>query len=408
MNNGERTEGLRWPVVGEVFLAFLGLGLTSFGGPIAHLGYFRRAFVLKRRWLEEYAFAEMLAVCQFLPGPTSSQLGMTLGFHRAGWLGGLAAWTGFTLPSAVLMAAVAMLATTAKGAWFLGLTHGLKLVAVVVVADALLGMARTLTPDLRRAMIAAVAFAIALFAAAMAGQVAAIALGAALGCWLSRTAEAPPPVPFRTPSRKMGYALLALFAVLLIGGPLLQAVANSRSLQLFNALFGPGALVFGGGHVVLPMLKQTMVTTGLVPADVFLSGYGAAQALPGPLFTFATFLGVAAGSPAGRAADGLLATVAIFLPGALVLFGVTPFWNAVREQAMFRAAIRGANAAVVGVLGAAFYNPILVTSIHSVADVCAAVVGFLLLNRLKAPPFVVVALGAGFGMIQTLMGGRAG
>jgi chromate transporter len=385
----------------DVFLAFLGLGLTSFGGPIAHLGYFRKAFVLKRRWLEEQAFAEMLAVCQFLPGPTSSQMGMSIGFHRAGWMGALAAWVGFTAPSALLMAAFAVFASFVQSAWLVGLTHGLKLVAVAVVADALFGMARTLTPDVRRAVIAVIAFVVTMLASAMVGQVVAIALGAVLGCWLTRSADVPPPAPLRTPSRATGLALLAIFAVVLVGGPLFQTANHSRFLQALNAFFAPGALVFGGGHVVLPLLKETVVASGLVSEDAFLSGYGAAQALPGPLFTFATFLGIEMAPPGGGAFGALTATVAIFLPGALSLFGVLPFWNAVREVATFRAAIRGANAAVVGVLGAAFYNPIWLSGVSSFTDVCAALFGFLLLNRLKAPPILIVILGAGFGLAQT-------
>jgi chromate transporter len=386
---------------GEVLRAFLALGLTSFGGPIAHLGYFRRAFVLQRQWLDEQTFAEMVAVCQFLPGPTSSQVGMTIGFHRAGWLGATAAWVGFTTPSALLMAAFAVFATTLQGHWLIGLTHGLKLVAVAVVADALFGMARNLTPDLRRALIAVLAFVVATLGAAMMGQIAAIALGAALGLWLARSSEAPPPAPFRSPSQIMGLALLGVFLLLLVGGPALQGVGGSDLLRRFNAFFGPGALVFGGGHVVLPMLKQTVVAPGLVPADAFLAGYGAAQAVPGPLFTFATYLGVSMKPPFGGAFGGLLGTVAIFLPGALILFGVLPFWNTVRERAVIRAAIRGANAAVVGVLGAAFYNPIWTSSIGSVVDVCVALAGFLLLNRLKTPPLLIVMLGSAWGVAMT-------
>jgi chromate transporter len=387
----------------EVLAAFLLLGLTSFGGPIAHLGYFRKTFVLKRQWLDEQTFAEMVAVCQFLPGPTSSQTGMTIGFHRAGWLGALAAWVGFTSPSALLMAAFAVFATTLQGRWLTGLTHGLKLVAVAVVADALIGMSRSLTPDVRRAMIAVLAFTVVGFASAMIGQVAAIALGAGFGIWLSRTSDAPPAAPFRSPSRATGSVLLASFILLLVGGPALQSVAGSDLLGRFNAFFGPAALVFGGGHVVLPMLKQTLVSPGLVTEDTFLAGYGAAQAVPGPLFTFATYLGVSMKPPIGGAFRGLLGTVAIFLPGALILFGVLPFWNAVREHSVIRAAIRGANAAVVGVLAAAFYNPIWTSSIASVFDICAALVGLVLLNGAKAPPLVVVVLGAIWGVARTFI-----
>lgn len=384
--------------VGEVFFAFLKLGLTSFGGPIAHIGYFRKEFVERRRWLAEHAFAEIVAICQFLPGPTSSQTGMALGFQRAGRLGALAAWTGFTLPSALIMAAFAVFATQTQGPGLSGLAHGLKLVAVAVVADALVGMARSLTPDLPRAGIALLAFLVAVVAPAMIGQVAAIALGAFLGIWLTRTAQAPPPVPFPSMSRRTGALLLMAFVLLLVGGPLLRPMAQSELVRGFDAFFGPGALVFGGGHVVLPLLKETTVAPGLVSEEVFLAGYGAAQAVPGPLFTFATYLGIVMPPPLGGVLGGLIATLAIFLPGALILFGVLPFWSAVRAQRRLRAAVTGAGAAVVGVLAAAFRDPIWSSGVHSALDLMAALVGFVLLVRFRAPPILIVILGVAWGL----------
>ncbi|HWA60340.1 MAG TPA: chromate efflux transporter [Caulobacteraceae bacterium] len=382
----------------EVFAAFLKLGLSAFGGPIAHLGYFRDEFVARRRWLDEAAYADLVALCQFLPGPASSQVGFGLGLMRAGPLGALAAWAGFTLPSAILMTAAAFGAAAMSGRIAQGLVHGLKLVAVAVVAQAVLGMARTLTPDARRAGIALVAVAIVTFASATLAQIAAIGLGAVAGLLLCRgEAQAVSPHVFKVP-RRIGIAALALYLVLLVGGPVVAAATGSLGLARFDAVYRSGALVFGGGHVVLPLLKEAVVDPGWVGQDTFLAGYGAAQAMPGPLFTFGAYLGAAMDGLPG-AAVGL---VAIFLPGLLALVAALPFWGALRARPAAQAALRGANAAVVGILGAALYNPVWTSAVLGPRDFAAALAGFVLLTAFRCPPIVVVALGAAVGVAGAL------
>ena len=388
---------------GEVFAAFLKLGLTSFGGPIAHIGYFRDAFVVRRRWVDETAFAELVSLCQFLPGPSSSQVGFAIGWLRAGPLGALAAWTGFTLPSAMLMTAVALGAAALQAAWLGGLVHGLKLVAVAVVAQAVFGMARTLTPDARRAAIAVLAIGIVTFTSAFAGQIAAIGMGALLGILLCRQQDAALPTPLGLGiSRRAGAVAIALFVAVLVGGPLLAAATGDPAVMHFNAFYRSGALVFGGGHVVLPLLQQAVVTPGWISQDSFLAGYGAAQAMPGPLFTFAAYLGAALHEPPNSVAGAALALAAIFLPGLLALIAVVPFWNRLRGHPTARAALAGANAAVVGILGAALYDPIWTSAVQGKADFLAAVAGFMMLTALRAPPIAVVVLGAGFGLLSVL------
>ena len=374
-----RVTPIRAGSAAEVFRAFLRLGLTSFGGPVAHLGYFRAAFVERRRWLDDRAFTDLVALCQFLPGPASSQTGFALGLLRAGLPGALAAWAGFTLPSAILMVLFAY------GAAFVGvgLLHGLKLVAVAVVAQAVFGMARTLCPDRPRATIATVAAVLLLLAPGAAAQFAALALGALAG--LAIGAEAAPPAAALAGAigRRTGIACLALYAALLLA-PL---------PPLFAAFYRSGALVFGGGHVVLPLLRDALVAPGLVTDPAFLAGYGAAQAVPGPLFTFAAYLGaVAAGLPGAA-----LALVAIFLPGMLALLGTLPFWDAVRAAPRAQAAMRGLNAAVVGILAAALYTPVWTGAVLRPADFAVVLIGFVLLAAWRAPPLLVVALGAAGG-----------
>ncbi len=371
---------------GEVFRAFLRLGLTSFGGPVAHIGYFRAEFVTRRRWLDDRAFTDLVALCQFLPGPASSQTGFALGLLRGGYAGALAAWAGFTLPSALLLVLFAYGAGRIEGsAAGQGLLHGLKLVAVAVVAQAVWGMARSLCPDRPRAAIGTAAAVLLLAAPGAATQIGAILLGAVAGLFLAADAGT-----FHAPSglrigRGVGAACLALYALLLVL-PL---------PGLAGAVYRSGALVFGGGHVVLPLLRDAVVTTGLVPQGAFLAGYGAAQAVPGPLFTFAAFLGtVAAGVP-----GAIVALVAIFLPGMLVLLGALPFWEAFRGHPRARAAMRGINAAVVGILGAALYTPVWTSAVQRPADVALALVGFVLLTVWRAPPLAVVALGAAAGVL---------
>lgn len=381
---------------GEVFLAFLRLGLTSFGGPIAHLGYFRDELVVRRRWIDEAGYADLVALCQFLPGPASSQVGFALGLLRAGPLGALAAWAAFTLPSALLLVLFAYGATLFEGPAGAGLLHGLKLVAVAVVAQAVWGMARALTPDRQRAGIALLSVFAVSFIPGAAGQVAAIALGAAAGLWLCRRLPVNPVghLTFRVP-KPIGALALLVFALLLVGLPALTAVSASQEVALFDAFYRAGALVFGGGHVVLPLLEAALVQPGWVSADAFLAGYGAAQAVPGPLFSFAAYLGAAMdAAPSGLAGAGL-ALVAIFLPGLLLVVGALPFWDAWRARPLAQAAMRGANAAVVGVLAAALYDPVWTSAVVAPADFALALTGFLLLTVWKAPPWiVVVAVGA--------------
>ena len=298
----------------EVLLVFLKLGLTSFGGPIAHIGYFREEFVVRRRWLDEQAYADLVGLCQFLPGPASSQVGFSIGLMRAGYIGGLAAWTGFTLPSAIALVLFAYGAGALSGPTGIGLLHGLRLVAVAIVAQAVWGMARTLCPDRERASIAVLAALIILMSTSSVGQIAAIALGGTAGLWLCRAAPAPSVGHISVPvSRIAGLWALSAFFLLLVGLPILRALAPSQSIALFEAFYRSGALVFGGGHVVLPLLREAFVTPGWVSDDAFLAGYGAAQAIPGPLFTFAAYLGAVVRPPPHGLAGAALGLIGIFL-----------------------------------------------------------------------------------------------
>lgn len=393
----------------DVFQTFLRLGLTSFGGPVAHLGYFRAELVERRRWLGERAYADLVGLCQFLPGPASSQVGFALGLMRGGWLGGLAAWAGFTLPSAILLVLFAYgagsLSDSVAGT---GLLHGLKLVAVAVVAQAVWGMARSLCPDRERASIATIAAILVLFAPTAVGQVSAIVLGAIAGLWLSRTATGPGaadpvPEPLAMPvSRTAGGACLALFLALLIVLPWLHGLGMGTAV--FDAFYRSGALVFGGGHVVLPLLRDAVVAPGWVSDSAFLAGYGATQAMPGPLFTFAAYLGAVLPGPLGGVLGATLALVGVFLPGILLLVGALPFWDALRARPRAQAAMRGVNAAVVGLLGAALYDPVWVSAVEQPADFALALLGFVLLVVWRAPPFLVVALGAAGGVGLGLTG----
>ena len=389
----------------EVFWAFLKLGLTAFGGPVAHLGYFREAFVRRRKWLDEAAYADLVALCQFLPGPASSQVGFGLGLRRAGALGALAAWVGFTLPSAVLMILFAYGVGFMTGTWALAVIHGLKLVAVAVVAQAVWGMARTLTPDARRIAIGALAFGLVTFIPGAVGQVGAIVLGGLAGLAVCRQGlEAPQRVHHPAMvSKRVGLFALAVFFVLLLGTPILATATHDPAIARFDAFYRAGALVFGGGHVILPLLKQGFVDTGWVGPDTFLAGYGAAQALPGPLSTFAAFLGAALrGQPNGLFGAGL-GVVGIFLPGMLTLVAALPFWSALQKRPNMRAAMRGANASVVGVLAAALYSPVWTSSVHDLSDVAIAGCGFVLLAAVRAPPILVVALGAVTGALRVVL-----
>ncbi|MXS76351.1 chromate transporter [Microbacterium sp. CSI-V] len=391
--------------VPEVFLAFLRLGVTSFGGPIAHLGYFRDDLVTRRRWMDDRAYADLVALCQFLPGPASSQVGFAMGLQRAGFWGAIVAFLGFTLPSAVLLVAFAAGASLFGGPVGGGILDGLKIVAVAIVAQAVWGMARSLTPDAPRAGIAVVAAALALFAPGAVGQLGALAIGVVAGLVLLREAAEQPgeTLPSFGVPRAVAIGSLVVAAAALIGLPLLAATTGSGLVALADAFFRSGALVFGGGHVVLPLLQAEVVQTGWVSPDVFLAGYGAAQAVPGPLFTFAAYLGADSAVGPGGVAGAAVALVAIFLPGFLVLVGVLPFWDALRGRPRVRAAMRGANAAVVGILGAALYTPVFTTAVTGPGPFVLALIGFVLLTAFRAPAWVVVIVGAIGGVIAALL-----
>lgn len=371
----------------EVFMAFLRLGLSAFGGPVAHLGYFRTQFVARRRWLDEAAYGDIVALCQFLPGPTSSQTGFAIGLARAGWPGALAAWAGFTLPSAVLMTAFAFAAGALRGPVAVAAVHGLKLAAVAIVAQAVVGMARTLTPDWQRIMIAIGAVAIVGVAGPF-GQVAAIVLGVAAGLVVCRGGEVAPvaPLDFGV-SRRAGAVCLTAFAVLLAGLPLLRAATGDHGIAVADAFYRSGALVFGGGHVVLPLLRAEVVPPGWIGSDAFLAGYGIIQAMPGPLFSFAAYLGAAIGG----VGTALLALLAVFLPGMLLVVGALPFWAGLRGLPAAAAGLRGANAAVVGILAAALYDPVGIGAVTGWLDLALAAAGFAALVFVQAPPGLVVA-----------------
>ena len=378
----------------EVLLAFLNLGVTCFGGPVAHIGYFRHEFVVRRRWLDELAYADIVGLCQFLPGPASSQVGLTIGLVRAGYPGGLAAWLGFTLPSAIALVLFAYGASALEGPVGAGLLHGLKLAAVAIVANAVWNMARTLCPDRERILIAIVAASIILVVGSPVAQIGAIVLGGLLGLRLCRAnSGATEAGHFAVPvSRRAGLAALTAFLLLLAGLPLLRALNASQGVALVDAFYRSGALVFGGGHVVLPLLHEAFVTPGWVTEDAFLAGYGAAQAVPGPLFTFAAYLGsVVSPSPHGLG-GAALGLISIFLPGVLILLGTLPFWGAIRQRNGARAMMRGVNAAVVGLIAAALYSLVWTGSVKTMADVGLALAGFVLLTVWRVPPLLVVVL----------------
>jgi chromate transporter len=377
----------------EILMIFLRLGCSCFGGPIAHLGYFRAEFVERRQWLTERAYVDLVALSQFLPGPASSQTGFGIGLMRGGWLGGLAAWTGFTLPSAVLLILFAYGAgTIADSHAGAGLLHGLKLVAVAIVAQAVLGMARSLCPDRVRASIATVALIVMLAAPWSVFQIGTIVVGGLAGWLLCRGEADTTPDDIAIPvSRKAGIICLVIFFLLLA---LAFVPVRDGVLALFNAFYRSGALVFGGGHVVLPLLRNAVVAPGWVSDGTFLAGYGAAQAVPGPLFTFAAYLGAVAGIPPGGVAGAIIALIGIFIPGMLCLLGTLPFWHALRAFPAAQAAMRGTNAAVVGLLGAALYNPVWTSAVLAPLDFAVAATGFVLLVVWRAPPLLVVALSA--------------
>lgn len=377
----------------EVLRAFTKLGLTSFGGPIAHIGYFREEFVVRRRWLDDRAFADLVALCNFLPGPASSQTGIALGLMRAGYAGALAAWFAFTLPSAIALVLFAYGAAAVGGAAGSGWLQGLKVAAVAVVAQAVLGMMQTLTPDRERATLAVIAAAIVLAVPTAFGQIGAIVLGGIIGVTLLRDGAAAPngALPVNV-SKPVAIGALVLFFILLIVLPIAARTTGGQALAYFDAFYRAGSLVFGGGHVVLPLLQAEVVPPGWVTEDAFLAGYGAAQAVPGPLLTFSAYLGAVMGPEPNGWQGAALCLVAIFLPSFLLIAGALPFWQTLRARPEAQAALRGVNAAVVGILLAALYDPVWTAAIKSGADFALGAAAFLLLYRWQTPPWLVVVL----------------
>jgi chromate transporter len=377
--------------IGEVFAVFLRLGLTSFGGPIAHLGYFHEEIVVHRKWLDEKTYVDIVALSQFLPGPASSKVGIAIGLSRAGYGGALAAWTAFTLPSAIALVAFGYGVTSLGNALGSGWLHGLKVAAVAVVANAVLTMMRTLAGDRERATLAVGAAILVSALPTSLGQVAAIVIGAAVGLALFRGAPADtnPDLPHPI-SHTVATTAIALFFAILIGLPIVVAAVPNHALQLFDVFYRAGSLVFGGGHVVLPLLQAAVVPPGWVSNDAFLAGYGATQAVPGPLFTFSAYLGTVMGPQPNGWQGAILCLVAMFLPAFLLVIGPLPFWNALRRRTWAQASLRGVNAAVVGLLLAALYNPVWTSGITSAGDFALGIAAFLLLFMWKTPPWLVV------------------
>ncbi|EKE76466.1 chromate efflux transporter [Oceanibaculum indicum] len=383
----------------DIFLIFLRLGCTSFGGPVAHLGYYRQEFVANRRWLDEQTYADLVALSQFLPGPASSQTSFAIGTLAGGRLGGIAAWIGFTLPSAVAMALFAygvMALGETQAAWQQGALKGLKLVALAVVAQAVWGMAKSLCPDRERATLAVAAALIVVLWAGSVAQIAAILLGGIVGAALLKPAAGNGAQHVAAPyGRGFGWLCLALFFALLAGLPLAASAGDSLMLSAFDSFYRIGALVFGGGHVVLPLLQAEVVEPGWVGREAFIAGYGVTQAMPGPIFTIASYLGALMGGVPGA----LLATLAIFLPGFLLIWGALPFWSSLRAHPKAQSVLMGVNAAVVGLLLAALYDPVFTTAVAGAPDLAAALVCYAALQFWKAPPWAVVVLAGLVGAV---------
>lgn len=405
MRDADTTATKHHESVFTVFRIFLKLGLTSFGGPIAHLGYLREEFVVRRKWIEDRVYADLVALCQFTPGPASSKVGIGIGLAKAGLPGAIAAWLGFTLPSALALLLFAYGIETFAADMGAGWLHGLKVVAVAVVAQAVWGMAKNLTPDAPRFTLAIAAAIITFVWPTSAGQVAAIVFGAVMGYALPRAKQDEPHVPMAIPvGKRAGVLCLVIFFALLIGLPFLKLAYPSQSLALFDSFYRAGSLVFGGGHVVLPLLQSEVVPQGWVSNDAFLAGYGAAQAVPGPLFTFAAYLGAMMGPEPNGWHGALLCLAAIFLPAFLLVIGVLPFWDDLRRFQAVRSALVGVNAAVVGLLLAALYDPVWTSGILGPADFGLGLAAFALLVFWKIPPWLVVILSAigGWGIERAL------
>ncbi|KAB2457593.1 chromate transporter [Bacillus sp. CH126_4D] len=393
------TQQSRFKILLEVLLVSTRLGLTSFGGPIAHLGYFHEEYVRKRKWMDEKSYADLVALCQFLPGPASSQVGIGIGVMRAGVLGGILAFIGFTLPSVIALIIFALVLqglNIGDASWI----HGLKIVAVVVVAHAILGMAQKLTPDLQRKSIALFALVGTLLWQTAFTQVGVILLAGLVGYLIYKNHADNDEAKLSFPiSRKLGVICLSLFFGLLVFLPILREVTSLNWIAMFDSFYRSGSLVFGGGHVVLPLLEREFVPTGLMDEASFLAGYGATQAVPGPLFTFAAYIGAVIGGWQG----GLLATVAIFLPAFLLTLGTLPFWDQLRRNPKIKGALMGVNAAVVGILISAFYHPIWTSAILQPVDFAFAAILFSMLVYWKLPPWVIVVAGAVGGTLISLL-----
>ncbi|MBZ5749665.1 chromate transporter [Metabacillus rhizolycopersici] len=395
MNQKPATIKLLW----EILIVSTRLGLTSFGGPIAHLGYFHEEYIRRRKWMDEKSYADLVALCQFLPGPASSQVGIGIGVIRAGVLGGIVSFLGFTLPSVlalILFAVVLQGLNISDTGWL----HGLKIVAVAVVAHAVLGMAQKLTPDLKRKAIALFALVGTLLWQTAFTQIGVILIAGFLGFLLYKNQKDDSDSAMSFPvSRRFAVICLTLFFGLLIVLPILSEMTSIHWIAMFDSFYRSGSLVFGGGHVVLPLLEREFVPTGLLSEEAFLAGYGATQAVPGPLFTFAAFIGAAINGWQG----GLLATFAIFLPAFLLIIGTLPFWNSLRRNPTIKGALQGMNAAVVGILIAAFYQPIWTTSILEPIDFAFAAILFSMLVFWKLPPWTIVVTGAIGGWLLSFM-----
>ncbi|MCM3162284.1 chromate transporter [Metabacillus litoralis] len=394
-----KKQNLSFKALMEILFISTRLGLTSFGGPVAHLGYFHNEYIRKRKWLDEKSYADLVALCQFLPGPASSQVGIGIGVMRAGVLGGIVSFIGFTLPSVIALIVFALIlqgVDVADAGWI----HGLKIVAVAVVAHAILGMAQKLTPDLKRKTLALLALVITLLWQTAFTQVGVILLAAFIGFLLykenTNTDDADLQVPV---SKPFAIVCLSLFFGLLVLLPILRETTALNWIAMFDSFYRSGSLVFGGGHVVLPLLEREFVPTGWMTEEAFLAGYGAAQAVPGPLFTFAAYLGAVMNGWQG----GLLATIAIFLPAFLLIFGTLPFWDALRRNPKIKGSLMGVNAAVVGILISAFYQPIWTSSILAPIDFALAAILFTMLVYYKVPPWIVVITGAIGGSLMTLI-----
>jgi chromate transporter len=391
-------EGVNDPNQGsffEVLWVSTRLGLTSFGGPIAHLGYFHEEYVKRRKWIDEQSYADLVALCQFLPGPASSQVSIAIGIARARLLGGVAAWLGFTMPSALALIAFAFgigaFASAADAGWL----HGLKVVAVAVVAQAVWGMARSLCPDRERATIAVLASIVTLAWPTAVGQLSSIAIAGMVGLIIFPGTASSSLSHMRFPiGKKTGIAAWGIFFALLIGLPLLRQIQPSHALEVFDSFFRVGSLVFGGGHVVLPLLQTEVVGPGWITNEQFVAGYGATQAVPGPLFTFSAYLGAVMGPEPNGWTGAMLALVAIFLPSFLLIAGALPFWDLLRSVPVFQSALKGINAAVVGLLLTALYKPVWTSAIYSPADFGLGLLAFGLLMYWKCPPWLVVVLTA--------------